>query len=339
LTEPNAVGQPAPEEPRRARSRRFLRFFLGRIGLGVVTIFLVSVIVFGATQLLPGDAARAILGRDVTPQRLAEVRQQLHLDRPVVNQYWSWLSGVVTGDLGTSIAAQQPVSRLVRDRIVNSGVLVGLAALIAFPLSILIGALAAYRRDTLVDHVNSVVSVVLAALPDFVIAITLVLLLSTTVFHVLPAVSIIESGTPIWRQLRQLILPVFALVLYEAPYVSRIMRASMIEVLESDYVEMARLKGVPEWKVVARHALPNAIVPTIQVIAVQLAVLIGGIVAIEYVFAFPGIGQELVTAVSNRDVPVVQAIALLVAGGYVAVNLVADVATILISPRLRTSLV
>jgi len=294
-------------------------------------------VVFGATQLLTGDAARAILGRDVTPERLAAVRQQLHLNGPIVSQYWHWISGVLTGNLGTSISAQQPVSTVLGSRIANSGVLVGLAALIAFPLSVLVGAAAGYWRDTIVDHVNSIVSVVVAALPDFVIAITLVLVFSTNVFHVLPAVSLIDSGIPIWHQLKQLVLPVLALVLYEAPYVSRIMRASTIEVLESDYIEMARLKGLPEWKVVARHALPNAIVPTIQVIAVQLAVLVGGVVAIEFVFAFPGIGQELVSAVANRDVPVVQAIALLIAAGYVVVNLMADALTILISPRLRTS--
>jgi peptide/nickel transport system permease protein len=324
--------------PSSRRAPRLARFFATRVALGALTIFLVSIIVFGATQLLPGDAARAILGRDVTPDRLATVRQQLHLNGSIFSQYWHWISGVLTGDLGTSISAQQPVTKVLGSRIANSGVLVGLAALIAFPLSIIVGAAAGYWRDTIVDHVNSIVSVVVAALPDFVIAITLVLVFSTNVFHVLPAVSLIDSGTPIWHQLKQLILPVLALVLYEAPYVSRIMRASTIEVLESDYIEMARLKGLPEWKVVARHALPNAIVPTIQVIAVQLAVLIGGVVAIEFVFAFPGIGQELVSAVANRDVPVVQAIALLIAGGYVVVNLLADALTILISPRLRTSL-
>lgn len=333
-----AAAESASDEQIRRSSHGLARFLAGRVALGVLTIFLVSVIVFGATQLLPGDAARSILGRDATPERLNEVRSQLNLNQSVIGQYWDWVSGVLTGDLGTSIAAQQPVSTILHDRLINSAVLVALAALIAFPLAIVIGSLAAYRRDSALDHVNSVVSVVLAALPDFVIAITLVLLLSTTVFHVLPAVSIIETGTPIWQQSRELILPVLALVLYEAPYVSRIMRASMVEVLESDYIEMARLKGVPERHVLRRHALPNAVVPTIQVIAVQLAVLLGGIVAVEFVFGFPGIGQELVSAVSNRDAPVVQAIALIVAGAYVLVNLLADTATILISPRLRTSL-
>jgi peptide/nickel transport system permease protein len=216
--------------------------------------------------------------------------------------------------------------------------LVFAAAAIAFPLAILIGAVAAYRRDRGFDHINSVISVTLAALPDFVIALTLVLLLSTTVFQVLPAVSLIDPNVPVWQQLDLLVLPVLALVIYEAPYVSRIVRASMIEVLESDYVEMARLKGLSERKVVVRHALPNAIVPTIQVIAVQFAVLAGGIVVIEFIFGFPGIGLALVDAVMNRDIPVIQAVTLLIAAIYVVVNMLADIATVLLSPRLRTSL-
>jgi peptide/nickel transport system permease protein len=332
----NAVPSSAAFKP--ARGRKVARFILQRIALGVLTLFLVSVVVFGATQALPGDAARAILGRDAPPERLEVVREQLDLDHPLVNQYWRWVSRVLIGDLGTSLSSQEPVSELLGERVANSAFLVGLAALIAFPTSILLGAFSAYRRDKLFDHVNSFISVTLAALPDFVIALTLVLLLSTTVFHILPAVSLIEPEVPIWRQLEQLVLPVLALVIYEAPYVSRIMRASMIEVLESDYVEMARLKGLPEWRVVVGHALPNAIIPTIQVIAVQLAVLVGGIVAIEFVFGFPGIGQALVDAVSNRDVPVIQALVLLIAGAYVVVNMLADIATILLSPRLRTSL-
>jgi peptide/nickel transport system permease protein len=319
------------------RSHGFARFLLQRLLFGILTLFLVSIVVFAATQALPGDAARAILGRDATPERLAEVREQLHLDRSAASQYWTWLSSVVTGDFGSSIASQEPVSEILRDRVANSAFLVGFAALIAFPLAIMIGSISAYRRDRFFDHANSLVSVALAALPDFVIAIGLVVLFSTSVFHVLPAVSVISSSEPIWGQLDQLVLPVLALVIYQAPYVSRIMRASMIEVLESDYVEMARLKGVPESRVVSRHALPNAIIPTIQVVAVQLAVLVGGIVVIEFVFGFPGIGQALVTAVANRDVPAVQAISLLIAGMYVVVNLVADVATILLSPRLRAA--
>jgi peptide/nickel transport system permease protein len=344
------MGAVAAESGRR-RVARLAWFCLQRIALGILTLFLVSVIVFAATQALPGDAARSVLGRDATPERLAEVREQLNLDRSAASQYWSWLSGVLTGDFGTSLrtysssgAVQlsgdgaEPIGELLGHRIKNSAYLVFAAAAIAFPLAILIGAVAAYRRDRGFDHINSVISVTLAALPDFVIALTLVLLLSTTVFQVLPAVSLIDPNVPVWQQLDLLVLPVLALVIYEAPYVSRIVRASMIEVLESDYVEMARLKGLSERKVVVRHALPNAIVPTIQVIAVQFAVLAGGIVVIEFIFGFPGIGLALVDAVMNRDIPVIQAVTLLIAAIYVVVNMLADIATVLLSPRLRTSL-
>jgi peptide/nickel transport system permease protein len=322
----------APKRPRKLRW-----YVLQRFAVGVLTLILVSLVVFAATQALPGDAARAVLGRDVTPERLQAVREQLNLDQPVPQQYWRWISGAVTGDFGVSLTSQEPVSELLGERIVNSFFLVAVAGFVAFPLSILLGSIAAYRRDRLFDHSSSMVTVVLAALPEFVIAITLVVLFSTTIFHLFPAISLIEPGAPIWSQPEKLVLPVLTLVIYEAPYVSRIMRASMIEVLESDYVEMARLKGLPESQVLRRHALPNAIIPTIQVVAVQLAVLIGGIVVVEYVFGYPGIGQALVEAVANRDLPMVQAISLLIAGVYVVVNILADIATILLSPRLRTS--
>jgi peptide/nickel transport system permease protein len=323
--------------PTAARLGKLARFILLRIVLGLLTLLLVSVVVFAATQALPGDAARAILGKSATPETLKVLREQLHLNRPVVSQYWGWLSGVLTGDLGTSLTTQAPVSKLLGDRVVNSAFLVGVASLIIFPVSIFIGALSAYKRDKLFDHAMALVTLGLAALPEFVIALTLVLLLSTTVFHLLPALAFIDPGVPVWLQLKKLVLPVLVLIIWEAPYVSRIMRASMIEILESDYVEMARLKGLPERRVVAWHALPAAIVPTIQVIAVQIAFLAGGLVIVEFIFGFPGIGQALVNAVADRDLPTVQAVSLLMAAVYVVLNLLADIATILVSPRLRTS--
>lgn len=298
----------------------------------------VSIVVFVATQALPGDAARAILGQTASPARLAAVRAQLHLDTPVVAQYLHWLSDLLHGNLGTSIVQQKPVSAVIGQRVLSSAFLVVVASLITFPGAIALGAIAAYRRDTIFDHVNSGITLALAALPDFVIALLLVLLLSTSVVRLFPAVSLIAPGAEPWTQPNLLVLPVLTLVIWELPYVSRIMRASMIEVLESEYVEAARLKGIPERKVVWRHALPNAVIPTIQVTAVQIAFLAGSLVVVEYVFDFPGIGQGFVQAVTDRDLPVIQAIAVLVAAVYVVVNLVADIATVLLSPRLRTGL-
>jgi peptide/nickel transport system permease protein len=313
-------------------------FVIRRTLLGLLTLFLVSIVVFAATQVLPSDPARAILGRNATPESLKTLREQLNLDRPVVTQYTDWLKGLVTGDLGRSLAADEPVTKLIGKRVQNSAVLMLLAALISIPLSIVLGSVAARRRDQPFDHATSIVLLALAALPEFVVAIGLVVLFATTVFELLPAVSLIPPDESAWSHPKELVLPVTALVLAVTPPIARIMRASMVDVLESDYVEMARLKGLPERTVLWRHALPNGIAPAIQVIALNLAYLAGGIVVVEFVFAYPGIGGAFVDAVSNRDLPVVQALAILIAALYVFLNLFADIATIIVSPRLRTSL-
>jgi len=314
-------------------------FVLRRAVLGLVTLLLVSVVVFTATQALPGDPARAILGRNATPEALKSLRTQLHLGQPVVQQYVHWLKGFTHGDLGHSLAARgEPVTKLIGTRVVNSAYLMLFAALVSIPLSIVIGAVSARRRDGPFDHATSVLMLALAALPEFVVAIALVVLFGTTVFHWLPAVSLIPPGESPLSHVSALVLPTTALVFAVTPYIARIMRASMVEVLESDFVEMARLKGMSEQKVVWRHAVPNAIAPAIQVIALNLAYLAGGIVVVEFVFGYPGIGAGFVDAVANRDLPVVQALAILIAAVYVVLNVCADVATILVSPRLRTSL-
>jgi peptide/nickel transport system permease protein len=313
-------------------------FIVRRLLLGVLVLFLVSVVVFAATQALPGDPARAILGRAATPASLHALRVQLHLDRPIVSQYITWITGMLHGDLGTSLAAQIPVSQLLSGRLLNSAFLVLCAGLISIPLSIAIGAYAALRRDRTFDVASSIVTLLFAALPEFVVGVTLVVLFATTVSHVLPAISLIAPGTAPWTQPKALILPTLTLIIAVSPYVARIMRASMIEVLESDYVEMARLKGLPEGIVIRRHALPNALGPTFQVIAINLAYLAGGVIVVEYVFNYAGIGGALRDAVSNRDLPVVQTLAMLIAALYVVLNLLADIATILVTPRLRTRL-
>jgi peptide/nickel transport system permease protein len=313
-------------------------FILRRLLLGIVVLILVSILVFLATQALPGDPARAILGRSATPASLAALRRQLHLDRPVIDQYWTWVTGLLHGNFGTSLAAQEPVSTLLAPKLVNSAVLVALAAVLSIPLSIAIGAYAALKREKSFDQASSNLLLALAALPEFVVGLVLVILFATTVTHVLPAVSTIPPGSRPWNNWLVLILPTLALVIAVAPYVARIMRASMIEVLESDYVEMARLKGLPERTVLIRHALPNALGPVFQVIALNLAYLAGGIIFIEVVFNYTGIGGAIAEAVNNHDLPVIQALAILIAAVYVLLNLLADVATILVTPKLRTQL-
>jgi len=313
-------------------------FVIRRLLLGLIVLIMVSIVVFAATQALPGDPARAILGRSATPQSLAALRLKLHLDQPVFTQYWTWLTGLLRGNLGTSLAAQEPVTTLLGPKLVNSSVLVAVSAIVSIPVSIAIGSWAALKREKIFDTVTSNLLLALAALPEFVVAVVLVLLLATTVFQVLPAISRIPPGSGPWNYPSALVLPVLTLVIAVAPYVARIMRASMVEVLESDYIEMARLKGLPERTVMIRHALPNALGPVFQVIALNLAYLAGGIVVVEYVFDYTGIGSGLQEAVLNHDLPVVQALAMLIAALYVVLNLLADVATIMVTPRLRTRL-
>ena len=303
----------------------------------VLTLWLISLIVFAAVLALPGDAATAILGREATPDRVAALRDQLNLEDSVVSQYLQWIGGVVTGSFGESAATQQPVSDLLNERVPNSLFLVFVASAIAIPLSIVIGVFLAMRRDRPADHVGSTVSLVLAALPEFVIGIGLVLLFATSVFKWFPAVSLLAPGQRAWEAPKYVVLPAATLILAVTPYISRIMRGSMIEVLESEYVTMARLKGLPERTVIWRHAVPNAIVPAIQVAALQLAWMAGGVVVVEFVFSYPGIGPLLVEGVANQDMPVVQTLVMLAAAVYVLMNLVADLATIMVTPKLRTA--
>ena len=315
------------------------RFVLIRVGLGVLTLWLVSVVVFAATQALPGNAATQILGRGAhDPAAVNALKQQLGLDRPLLAQYGSWISGILHGHLGTSLVSHQPVSQLIHDQIVDSTALVALAACISIPVALLLGVASAVWRDRLTDTFTNITNLVLAAMPEFVIGIVLILVFSTSVMHVLPAVSQIDPSVPITAQMNALWLPAITLSLAIIPYISRMLRASMVAVLESEYVMMARMKGLPEWVVLWRHALPNALVPTIQAVATSLAYLAGGIVTVEYLFAFPGVGAGIVSAVNTRDLPTIQALVLVVAAVYVILNLLADVATILINPRLRTGL-
>ena len=314
-------------------------WLLRRLGLAALTLWLVSVLVFVATTAL-GDPVRAILGRDydVSPERVRQLEALLNLDQPLPSRYLSWLGGLLQGDLGTSVGSQLPVTEMIRDTVPNSLVLVLIAAVVMIPLAFGVAMASAAMRRHRGDTIIQTVLLALAGLPEFVVGILLVALFSTTVFQLLPAVTISTPGTPPWSQPETMILPVLTLVLAVSPYVARIVRATLLEVLDSDYVELARLKGVPETVVMRRHALLNAIVPGVQVIALQLAWLAGGVVVVEYLFSYPGIGAQLVDAVRNHDVPMVQALSMIIAGVYVTVNLIADLVSILLTPRARTEI-
>jgi peptide/nickel transport system permease protein len=312
-------------------------WILRRLAFGLVVLLVVSVVVFAATQALPSDPARAILGRDATPQSLANLRAQLGLDEPVVSQYFDWLGGILSGDLGTSLAAQQPVSELMSDRFFNSLSLVFISAAIAIPLSLLLGAITATRRDGLLDRFVLLMSLGLTALPEFVVGMILVILFATTVFTILPAVAAIPPGATPFEYPAEIALPVATLVLAVLPYLYRLVRGSMIDVLESDYVAMARLKGMPERIVTVRHVLPNALIPVIQGSALMMVWMLSGIVVVEFLFRFPGLGSLLTDAITNRDLPVVQAVVLTFAAAVVIFNLVADIITVYVTPKLRTA--
>jgi peptide/nickel transport system permease protein len=329
----------APAAPRQQLSWRAAHpiayLVARRLLIGIFTLLAVSLIVFLATQVLPGNAATAALGRNTNPKAVHALERELGLDRSLPAQYWGWLTGLLTGKLGISLAARQPVWALVSPQLINSAVLVFITGVVGTLAGVLIGATAALRRDSAFDHVTSVIALAITSLPEFVIAITLIILFSTVVTHILPAVSLLPPGTYAWEQPKLLVLPVATLAIVIIPYIMRMMRAAMIEALESDYVEMARLKGVPEWQIVVRHALPNAIAPTIQVIGLNFLYLAGGVVVVEFVFNFPGVGAGLVNAVNSRDIPVIQLIVVILAGFYVFMNILTDVIAVLATPRRR----
>ncbi|MGD9959348.1 ABC transporter permease [Nocardioides sp.] len=342
MTQTTALPDPLAEvaPPKKAHgANAWVMWFARRIGLAVLTLWLVSILVFFATAAL-GDPIRAILGKDYNaqPDRVAQLRDQLNLDDPLLTRYFSWLGGLLQGDLGTSIATLRPVKDLISSNVVNSLVLVLVAAVVMIPVAFGIAMISANYRRRRPDTIIQTILLALAGLPEFVTAILLVAMFSTVVFHWLPAVTLAGAAGHPWDQPKSMILPVAALTLAVAPYVSRIVRATLLEVLDSDYVELARLKGIPETVVMRKHALLNAIVPGIQVIALQLAWLAGGVVFVEFVFSYPGVGFQLVDAVRNHDVPVVQALSMLIAAVYVVVNLVADLLSILLTPRARTAI-
>jgi peptide/nickel transport system permease protein len=339
-----ADATPASQAPAgtgtKGRSHPIARLIWTRTALGLVTLFVVSILIFAATQVLPGNAATAVLGHNASASAVRTMELRLGLNKPVVTQYWDWLSGVLHGRLGTSLANGQSVWGLVGPRLLNSFVLVILAGLIGAVLGVGLGMFAAVRRDKPADHVLSVGSLAVTALPEFVVAIFLVIIFSTVLLHILPGVSPLESTSGAlkpWQGPKELVLPVVALVIVIVPYIFRMMRAATIEALESDYVEMARLNGLSPVRVLLRHALPNAIAPTVQVIGLNLLYLAGGIVLVEFVFDYPGIGQGLVNAVSDRDIPQIQFIVLVLAAFYIVINIITDVISLMVTPRRRVA--
>ena len=337
LAEARAVAPPGAAR----RNHPVARFLVRRVAAALGTLLVVSMLVFAATEVLPGDAAGAVLGKTATPAQVAQLRKTMGLDRPIVVQYGDWLSGFAHGDLGDSAAGYAAGSKLpiwdqIRPRLVASLWLAGITALLMIPLSLLLGIIAARHVGRPADVVISTTSLAVVSLPEFVIG-SLLILVFFSWLDALPPVALLEPGQSPVENLRVIVLPVLTLLGATLAASVRMTRAGMIQALRADFAEMARLNGFPERRVVWRHALRNALAPAVQVFAQNLQYLIGGVIVVEYLFGYPGLGKELVDSVAVRDVSAVQSIALLIAFVVICLNLIADLLVVLLVPRLRTA--
>ncbi|MCH2524282.1 MAG: ABC transporter permease [Dehalococcoidia bacterium] len=302
----------------------------------LLTLVVVSLAIFGVTEVLPGDVAEAVLGKSRTPGALETLREQMGLDQPPWKRYLNWVGGVFQGDLGTSLVQDRPVTEILKSRLQNSLVLAIAAFCIAVPSAILVGVWAGVRRGSAGDHTVSVLSLVAISLPEFVTGFILIVILSSTLGW-LPSSSIVLPGTSPLARPEILIMPVLTMTAVLFGYIMRMTRANIIEALETNYVRTAILKGLPRWQVIWRHAVPNAMLPTISVVSINVGWMLGGLIIVESVFGYPGLGLTLINAINRRDLPVLQAVALLVAGTYAVSNLVADLMYVWLNPRIRIS--
>ncbi|MFI3905021.1 ABC transporter permease [Ochrobactrum sp. S1502_03] len=307
---------------------------LKRVGLGLLTLFLVSALIFAGTQILPGDVASAILGQNATPEALATLRESLGLNQPLLARYFSWLAGFVTGDLGTSLANQQPVAELLWPRFWNTMALAAFAAVVSVPIAILLGLITAVKRGGIFDRVINIVALAFVSLPEYFLGLLLILFLSIR-FNILPSLADTYEGMTVFEWMQATALPALTLVLVTVAQMMRMTRTAVLSVMDQAYVETAYLKGLRTKRVVTKHALPNAAAPIVNVVAFNIAYLITGVVLVEAVFNYNGLGRFMVDAVSKRDLPLVQAAALVFGAAYVILNIIADVAAIALNPRLR----
>ena len=304
-----------------------------RLALGLLTLFVVSLIIFLSVELLPGDLAEAILGQAASPETVAAFRAELNLDLPWYDRYFSWLWGMVQGDMGKSLATRREISELIGGRLANTLFLALMAAVIAVPLALTLGVLAALYRNSFYDRAVNVVTLSSISFPEFFIAYILILFLAVQ-WGWFPSISNVSDDLGFWERVYRSALPAFTLTLVVVAHMMRMTRASIINLLASPYIEMANLKGLTRLRIIVHHALPNALAPIINVVAINLAYLVVGVVIVEVVFVYPGLGQLLVDSVSKRDFPVVQASSLIFAAAYILLNLTADVLSIMTNPRL-----
>ena len=310
-----------------------LKVVAQRFALGLLTLFIVSLIIASIVELLPGDITQAILGQTATPETVEAFRRELGIDRPVHERYIEWLRGMVTGDMGKSLANKREISELVGTRLSNTLFLGGFAAAIAVPLSLILGLLAALYRNSIFDRGINLFTLTSISFPEFFVAYILILLFAVKTGW-FPGISNVNKDLPLGDKLFRTLLPAATLTLVVVAHMMRMTRAAIINLLSSDYIEMAHLKGIRPMRVIFYHALPNAWGPIVNVIALNLAYLVVGVVIVEVVFVYPGLGQLLVDSVSKRDVPVVQACSMIFAGVYILLNLLADIVSIVTNPRL-----
>ena len=321
-----------------------LSIILQRLALGLLTLLIVSIVIFVAVNMLPGDFAELILGQGATPEAVKSIREDLGLDQPLVSRYFGWLGGMLTGDLGTSFSqlnfqtnlgggAGKTVAQQIAPRFANTMFLATVTAAIAVPVAVVLGILAALYRNTIFDRAANIFTLSSISSPEFFMAYVLILFFAV-LNPILPSLSNIYDGMAFSDRLNKSLLPALTLTLVVTAHMMRMTRAAIINLLASPYIEMARLKGMSPMRVIVKHALPNALAPIINVVALNLAYLITGVVVVEVVFVYPGLGQLFVDSVSKRDIPVVQACSLIFAMTYVLLNLLADVLSIMSNPRL-----
>lgn len=304
-----------------------------RIGLGFLVLFVVSLIIFLGVELLPGDIAQEMLGQQATPETVAALRAEMGLNLPPHTRYIQWLGNILQGDFGRSLATKRDISELIGTRLFNTFFLAAVAAAVAVPLSLILGILAALYRNSLYDRIVNLFTLSSISFPEFFVAYILLLVFAVQL-QWFPSLSTVDANTPFGERLYKVVLPAATLTLVVVAHMMRMTRASLINLLSSPYIEMANLKGMSKARVILGHALPNAWAPIVNIIAVNLAFLIVGVVVVESVFVYPGLGQLMVDSVSKRDLPVVQACAMIFAATYITLNLIADVISILTNPRL-----
>ena len=304
-----------------------------RLLVGLLTLWAASVVVFAGTELLPGDAASAYLGQEKTEEGIAAVRAKLGLDEPAPVRYFNWLTNFLKGEMGNSLVSNRPVSEIIPGWVKNTFVLAGFTALIAIPLSLFLGLLSAAYPNSVLDRSISVSSLMIVSVPEFLTASVLIILIAVNL-QMLPATSHLSANASGWDLFRALVLPMVTLSVASLAYMTRMTRAAIMDVLRAPYVEMAVLKGVPKSRIIVLHALPNALGPIVNVIALVLGYLVSGVVVVEAIFAYPGMGRLLLDSVGSRDFPMVQALAMIFCGFYIGINLLADILALITNPRL-----